>query len=173
MTIRPIIVLPDARLRQRSEPVAEITDEIRTLARDMLDTMYDAPGIGLAAIQLGIPRRLVVIDLAKPEEEKKPIVLVNPEITWSSAEKRVYEEGCLSIPEYYEEVERPDRIRFRYRTLDGEAVDAEADGVLATCVQHELDHLNGVLFIDYLSKLKRDRVIKKFQKAARRESEDV
>jgi peptide deformylase len=100
-------------------------------------------------------------------------VLVDPEITWSSAEKRVYEEGCLSIPEYYEEVERPDRIRFRYRTLDGEAVETEADGVLATCVQHELDHLNGVLFIDYLSKLKRDRVIKKFQKAARRESEDV
>ncbi|HEY7382052.1 MAG TPA: peptide deformylase [Beijerinckiaceae bacterium] len=173
MTIRPIIVLPDARLRQRSEPVAEITDEIRTLARDMLDTMYDAPGIGLAAIQVGIPRRLVVIDLAKPEEEKRPVVLVNPEITWSSEEKRVYEEGCLSIPEYYEEVERPDRIRFRYRTLDGQTVEAEADGVLATCVQHELDHLNGVLFIDHLSKLKRDRVIKKFQKAARRESEDV
>jgi len=173
MTIRPIIVLPDARLRQRSEPVAEITDEIRTLAADMLDTMYDAPGIGLAAIQVGIPKRVVVIDLAKPEEEKRPVVLVNPEVTWSSDEKRVYEEGCLSIPEYYEEVERPDRIRFRYRTLEGATVEAEADGVLATCVQHELDHLNGVLFIDYLSKLKRDRVIKKFQKAARRESEGV
>jgi len=173
MTIRPIIVLPDARLRQRSEPVAEITDEIRTLAADMLDTMYDAPGIGLAAIQVGIPKRVVVIDLAKPEEEKRPVVLVNPEVTWSSDEKRVYEEGCLSIPEYYEEVERPDRIRFRYRTLEGATVEAEADGVLATCVQHELDHLNGVLFIDYLSKLKRDRVIKKFQKAARREAEGV
>jgi peptide deformylase len=173
MTIRPIIVLPDARLRQRSEPVAEITDEIRALAADMLDTMYDAPGIGLAAIQVGIPKRVVVIDLAKPEEEKRPVVLVNPEVTWSSDEKRVYEEGCLSIPEYYEEVERPDRIRFRYRTLEGATVEAEADGVLATCVQHELDHLNGVLFIDYLSKLKRDRVIKKFQKAARREAEGV
>ena len=173
MTIRPIIALPDPRLRQRSEPVAEITDEIRALARDMLDTMYDAPGIGLAAIQVGIPKRVVVIDLAKPEEEKQPVVLVNPEITWSSDEKRVYEEGCLSIPEYYEEVERPDRVRFRYRNLAGETVEAEADGVLATCVQHEIDHLNGVLFIDYLSKLKRDRVIKKFQKAARREAEGV
>jgi peptide deformylase len=173
MTIRPIIVLPDARLRQRSEPVAEITDEIRTLAQDMLDTMYDAPGIGLAAIQVGVPKRLVVIDLAKPEEDKRPVVLVNPEITWSSEEKRTYEEGCLSIPEYYEEVERPDRVRFRYCNLDGETVEAEGDGVLATCVQHEIDHLNGVLFIDYLSKLKRDRVVKKFQKAARREAEGV
>jgi peptide deformylase len=174
MAIRPLVILPDAQLRQTSEPIGEITDDIRALAADMLDTMYDAPGIGLAAIQIGVPKRLVVIDLAKPpEEERKPIVLVNPEITWTSDEKRTYEEGCLSIPEYYEEVERPDRVRYRYRTLDGETIEAEADGVMATCLQHEIDHLNGVLFIDYISKLKRDRVIKKFQKAAKREAEGV
>ena len=173
MTIRPLIILPDSRLRQRSDPIAAITDDIRTLARDMLETMYDAPGIGLAAVQVGVPKRLVVIDTAKAEEERKPIVLVNPEITWASEETRVYEEGCLSIPEFYEEVERPERIKFRYRNLDGQLVEADADGVLATCVQHEIDHLNGVLFIDYISKLKRDRVIKKFKKAAKREAEGV
>jgi peptide deformylase len=174
MAIRPLVILPDAQLRQTSEPIGEITDDVRALAADMLETMYDAPGIGLAAIQNGVPKRLVVIDLAKPpEEERRPIVLVNPEITWTSDEKRTYEEGCLSIPEYYEEVERPDRVRYRYRTLDGETVEGEADGVLATCLQHEIDHLNGVLFIDYISKLKRDRVIKKFQKAAKREAEGV
>jgi len=174
MAVRPLVILPDPLLRQTSEPIGEITDEIRELAADMLETMYGAPGIGLAAIQIGVPQRLIVIDLAKPpEEERKPIVLVNPEITWASEEKRTYEEGCLSIPEYYEEVERPDRVKFRYRNLDGETVEAEAEGVMATCVQHEIDHLNGVLFIDYLSKLKRARVIKKFQKAAKREAEGV
>ncbi len=173
MPARPLVILPDSQLRQVSEPIGEITDDIRALARDMLETMYDAPGIGLAAIQIGVPKRLVVIDLAKEGEEKRPMVLVNPEITWASKETRAYEEGCLSIPEYYEEVERPERVRFRYRDLDGKTVEAEADGVLATCVQHEIDHLNGVLFIDYLSKLKRDRVVKRFQKAAKRESEGV
>ena len=173
MAARPLVILPDSQLRQVSEPIGEITDDIRVLARDMLETMYEAPGIGLAAIQIGVPKRLVVIDLAKDGEEKRPMVLVNPEITWASDERRAYEEGCLSIPDYYEEVERPERVRFRYRDLDGKTVEADADGVLATCVQHEIDHLNGVLFIDYLSKLKRDRVIKKFQKAAKRESEGV
>ena len=173
MPIRPLVVLPDPLLRQISEPIGEITDAIHDLAADMLATMYDAPGIGLAAIQIGVPKRLIVIDLAKPDEERRPMVLVNPEVTWASEEKRAYEEGCLSIPEYYEEVARPDRVKFRYRDLDGGMVEAEADGVLATCVQHEIDHLNGVLFIDYLSKLKRDRVIKKFQKAAKREAEGV
>ena len=174
MPIRPLVLLPDPLLRQTSKPIGEITEEIRDLAADMLATMYNAPGIGLAAIQIGVPKRLVVIDLAKPpEEERKPMVLINPEITWASEEKRVYEEGCLSIPEYYEEVERPGRVKFRYCNLDGETVEGEADGVLATCMQHEIDHLNGVLFIDYLSKLKRDRVIKKFQKAAKREAEGV
>src|SRR5829696_9951338 len=168
--VRPLVILPDPLLRQTSEPIGEVTAEVRALADDMLATMYDAPGIGLAAIQIGVPKRLIVIDLAKPDEEKRPMVLVNPEITWASDERRAYEEGCLSIPDYYEEVERPERVRFRYRDLDGNTVEADADGVLATCVQHEIDHLNGVLFIDYLSKLKRDRVIKKFQKAAKRES---
>jgi peptide deformylase len=173
MPARPLVILPDSQLRQVSEPIGDITDDIRVLARDMLETMYEAPGIGLAAIQIGVPKRLVVIDLAKDGEEKRPMVLVNAEITWASDERRAYEEGCLSIPDYYEEVERPERVRFRYRDLDGKTVEADADGVLATCVQHEIDHLNGVLFIDYLSKLKRDRVIKKFQKAAKRESEGV
>src|SRR5918998_2763132 len=137
MAVRPLVILPDPLLRQTSEPIGEITDEVRELAGDMLATMYEAPGIGLAAIQVGVPKRLVVIDLAKPpEEERKPIVLINPEITWVSEDKRTYEEGCLSIPEYYEEVERPDRIKYRYRNLDNETIEAEAAGVLATCVQH-------------------------------------
>jgi peptide deformylase len=168
MTIRPLVILPDPKLRLVSAPVPEITDDVRRLAEDMLETMYDAPGVGLAAIQIGVAKRIVTMDVSKTEGERHPMVLVNPEILWSSEEKRTYEEGCLSIPEYYEEVERPDRIRFRYTTLDGESVEQEADGLMATCVQHEIDHLNGVLFIDYLSKLKRDRVLTKFRKAAKR-----
>ena len=170
MAIRPLVILPDPRLRLKSAPVDKIDDEVRRLADDMLETMYDAPGVGLAAIQIGEPRRLVTIDTAKKDEERRPIVLVNPEIVWASEETSTYEEGCLSIPEYYEEVERPERVRFRYTNLDGETVEADADGLLATCVQHEIDHLNGVLFIDYLSKLKRDRVTKRFAKAAKREA---
>ncbi len=170
MTIRPLVILPDSKLRLVSEPVKEITSEIRRLADDMLETMYDAPGVGLAAIQIGVPVRMVTMDVSKTEDERQPMVLINPEILWASEEKRSYEEGCLSIPEYYEEVERPDRVRFRYMNLQGETVEQDADGLLATCVQHEIDHLNGVLFIDYLSKLKRDRVITKFKKAAKREA---
>ena len=165
--------LPDSKLRLVSGPVGPVTEEVRTLAADMLETMYDAPGIGLAAIQVGVPKRLVVVDLAKKVEERQPMVMLDPEVTWVSEETRTHEEGCLSIPDYYEEVERPDRIRYRYRTLDGETVDAETDGILATCLQHEIDHLNGVMFIDHLSRLKRSRVIKKFEKAARREAEDA
>lgn len=170
MSIKPLVIIPDSKLRLISEPVKEITKEIRQLADDMLETMYDAPGVGLAAIQIGLPIRMVTMDVSKSEDERLPMVLINPEITWASEEKRVYEEGCLSIPEYYEEVERPDRVRFRYMNLQGEVVEQEADGLLATCVQHEIDHLNGVLFIDYLSKLKRDRVMTKFKKAAKREA---
>jgi len=170
MSIRPLVIIPDSKLRLISEPVQEITSEIRQLADDMLETMYDAPGVGLAAIQIGLPIRMVTMDVSKTDDERQPMVLINPEITWASEEKRVYEEGCLSIPEYYEEVERPDRVRFRYMNLKGEVVEEEADGLLATCVQHEIDHLNGVLFIDYLSKLKRDRVMTKFKKAAKREA---
>lgn len=170
MAIRPLVILPDAVLRQVSSPVEAITPEIKALAADMLETMYDAPGIGLAAIQIGVPKRIVTIDLAKQDEEKTPIVFVNPEITWSSEEMNVHEEGCLSIPEYYEEVERPARVKVRYLDLDGKEQEIEADGLLATCIQHEVDHLNGVLFIDHLSRLKRERVTKRFAKAARRES---
>ena len=170
MSIKPLVIIPDSKLRLRSEPVKDITDEIRRLADDMLDTMYDAPGVGLAAIQIGVPVRMVTMDVSKSDDERQPLVLINPEILWASEEKRVYEEGCLSIPEYYEEVERPDRVRFRYMNLQGETVEQDADGLMATCVQHEIDHLNGVLFIDYLSKLKRDRVMTKFKKAAKREA---
>ena len=167
MSIRPLVILPDSKLRLVSEPIKDVTDEIRRLAEDMLDTMYDAPGVGLAAIQVGVPVRMVTMDVSKSDDERQPLVLINPEITWSSEEKRAYEEGCLSIPEYYEEVERPDRVRFRYTTLEGETVEQDAEGLMATCVQHEIDHLNGVLFIDYLSKLKRDLIVRKFTKAAR------
>lgn len=170
MAIRDLVILPDAVLRQVSAPVEAITPEIKALASDMLETMYDAPGIGLAAIQIGVPKRVVTIDLAKQDEEKTPIVFINPEITWSSEEMNVHEEGCLSIPEYYEEVERPARVKIRYLDLDGKEQEIEADGLLATCIQHEVDHLNGVLFIDHLSRLKRERVTKRFAKQARRES---
>jgi peptide deformylase len=169
MPIRPLVVLPDPRLRLKSERVAAVSAEVRAIAQDMLDTMYDAPGVGLAAIQIGIPKRIVTMDVSKSETERNPLVLINPEVVWSSEETRVYEEGCLSIPEYYEEVERPERVRFRYTTLEGDMVEADADGLMATCVQHEIDHLNGVLFIDHISKLKRDRVTKKFAKQAKRE----
>ena len=173
MAIRPLVFLPDPRLKLVSEPVGPATEDVRALAQDMIDTMHHAPGIGLAAIQVGVPKRLVTIDLARKEEEPRPLVLLDPEITWTSEETRVHEEGCLSIPEFYEEVERPDRVRYRYRTLDDETVEAEADGILATCLQHEIDHLNGVLFVDRLSRLKRSRVIKRFEKAAKRESIDA
>ncbi|WP_298951810.1 peptide deformylase [uncultured Methylobacterium sp.] len=168
MTIRPLVILPDARLRATSEPVGTITGEVKKLAADMLETMYDAPGVGLAAIQIGEPTRIVTVDTSKDENARNPLVLIDPEIVWTSEETRGYEEGCLSIPEYYAEVIRPDRVRVRFRTLDNEVVEQEADGLLATCLQHEIDHLNGVLFIDHLSKLKRDRVVKKFAKAAKR-----
>lgn len=167
MAIRPILVIPDPRLKLVSEPVAAVDDSIRALADDMLDTMYDAPGIGLAAIQIGVAQRVLVIDLAKQDEEKQPMVFINPEIVWSSEERAVYDEGCLSIPEYYEEVERPARVRVRFLDRDGKPQEIEADGLLATCIQHEMDHLNGVVFIDHISRLKRERCIKKFAKAAK------
>lgn len=168
MTIRDIVLLPDPVLRTVCEPVAAVDDEVRALMDDMLETMYEAPGIGLAAIQIGVPRRVVVIDTARDDEEKSPIFLVNPEITWTSDETSVYEEGCLSIPEYYEEVERPAACEVRFLDREGTPREMTCEGLLATCVQHEVDHLNGVLFIDHISKLKRDRVVKKFVKAARR-----
>ena len=158
--LRPIIILPDPRLRLQCDPVSQVDD-------DMLDTMYEAPGIGLAAIQIAVPQRIIVMDTAKKDEAPQPLCLANPEIVWSSPETRVYEEGCLSIPEYYEEVERPDRVTVRFLDREGAQREIEADGLLATCVQHEIDHLNGVLFIDHISRLKRSRVLKRFEKAAK------
>jgi peptide deformylase len=171
MAVREIITLPDKRLRLVSEPVKTVDAELRTLVDDMLETMYKAPGVGLAAIQLGVPRRIVTVDTAKKDEEKQPQVFLNPEILSASEEKATYEEGCLSIPEYYEEVERPVGVKVRYMDLDGKTHEIDANGFLATVLQHEIDHTNGVLFIDYISRLKRDRVIKKFAKAAKREAE--
>ncbi|KJC57307.1 peptide deformylase [Bradyrhizobium sp. LTSPM299] len=175
MALREIIILPDKQLRLVSKPVETVTPEIRRLADDMFETMYDAPGIGLAAIQVAQPLRLITMDLAKRDESgettPQPRVFINPEIIAHSEDLSVYEEGCLSIPEYYEEVERPARVRVRYLDLDGKLHEEDAEGLFATCVQHEIDHLNGVLFVDYLSKLKRDRVLKKFAKAAKRASD--
>jgi peptide deformylase len=171
MALRDILVIPDKKLRLVSKKIETVDASIRALAEDMLETMYEAPGIGLAAIQIGEPVRLVTMDLAKKDEDKDPRVFVNPEITWSSEEMNVHEEGCLSIPEYYEEVERPAKVRLKYMDLDGKTHEVEADGMFATCIQHEIDHLNGVLFIDHLSKLKRDRVIKKYTKLAKQAAE--
>jgi len=168
MALREIIVLPDKRLRVVSEPVKAVDAELRALVDDMFETMYEAPGIGLAAIQIAIPRRIITIDTAKKDDPKAPLALFNPEIIWSSDETGTYEEGCLSIPEYYEEVERPARVKVRFMNLDGKTQELDADGLLATVLQHEIDHTNGVLFIDHISKLKRDRVVKKFAKAAKR-----
>ncbi|MDR7028327.1 peptide deformylase [Rhizobium rosettiformans] len=167
MTIKPLIILPDPLLRQVSAPIERVDAELEQFIDDMLETMYEAPGIGLAAIQVGVPRRLLVIDLAKEGEEPAPLVFINPEILKSSDERSVYEEGCLSIPDYYAEVERPAAITVKSLGRDGKEQLTEADGLLATCLQHEIDHLNGVLFIDHISRLKREMVIKRFTKAAR------
>jgi peptide deformylase len=167
MALREILILPDKRLRKVSEPVKKVDAGLRKLVEDMFETMYDAPGIGLAAIQIGVAQRVVTMDLAGKDEPKAPQVFINPVITWVSEDKSTYDEGCLSIPEYYEEVERPAKVKVKYLDLDGKEHEIEADGLLATCIQHEIDHTNGVLFIDHISKLKRDRVVKKFKKAAK------
>ena len=165
MTIKPLIILPDPLLRQVSQPVERVDSELNQLVDDMLETMYEAPGIGLAAVQVGVPRRLLVIDLAKEGEEPAPLVFINPKVIRSSDERSTYEEGCLSIPDYYAEVERPATITVTSLDRTGKEVTTEADGLLATCLQHEIDHLDGVLFIDHISRLKREMVIKKFTKA--------
>ena len=153
---------PDPFLRQKSENVEEVNDDIRTLMDDMLDTMYDAPGIGLAAIQIGIPKRVIVIDLSKNEEEKTPMYFVNPEILNKSKEDASYEEGCLSVPGQFAEISRPDKCKVKFLDYNGEEQILEAEGLLATCIQHEMDHLEGILFIDYLSKLKKNMIIKNY-----------
>ncbi len=186
MSIKPIILIPDPILRVQSKPVERVDDELRSFLDDMLETMYDAPGIGLAAIQVGEPLRVITLDVSPraeideddldedgapkevaEEPEKNPIFLINPEIVWHSDMPSTYEEGCLSIPEYYAEVERPESCRITYLDRDGKEQEMEASGLLSTCIQHEVDHLNGVLFVDHISKLKRDMVIKKFTKSAK------
>ena len=171
MAKREIIILPDKRLRLTSETVDKIDKSVRALVDDMFETMYEAPGIGLAAIQIAVPQRVVTMDLAKKDEPKAPQVFINPQVTWKSDETATYEEGCLSIPEYYEEVTRPSQVRVKFMDIDGKEREIEAEGLLATCLQHEIDHTNGVLFIDHISKLKRDRIVKKFVKAAKRAAE--
>lgn len=173
MALRSIIIVPDPRLRQVCEPVAEVDQSIRRLMDDMLETMYEAPGIGLAASQIAVMKRVLVMDVAKRKDaagSAEPIAIANPEILWASDEVSTYEEGCLSIPDYYEEVERPAKVRVSYLDRDGKKQIMDADGILATCVQHEIDHLNGVLFVDHISRLKRERVLKKFSKAAKRDA---
>jgi peptide deformylase len=168
MTKRSILVLPDPLLRKVAAPVERVDERVRALAQDMLETMYDAPGIGLAAPQIGVLERIVVCDVVTEEgAEPAPMALVNPQIVARSEETKVYEEGCLSIPEYTEDVTRPAQVTVKYTDLEGQERQVQADGLLAVCLQHEIDHLNGVLFIDHLSRLKRERVIKKFQKQAR------
>lgn len=167
MTIRPLIILPDPVLRQVSRPIERVDSALRSLSDDMLETMYDAPGIGLAAIQVGEPIRMLVVDLAKENEPKAPRIFVNPEIVARSQERSVYEEGCLSIPDYYAEVERPASVTVRHLDLEGGQYEIEADGLLATCLQHEIDHLDGVLFIDHISRLKREMVVRRFRKMAK------
>jgi len=168
MALRDILILPDKRLRLKSEPVKTVDRALRKLIDDLFETMYAAPGIGLAAIQVGVPQRVITMDLAKKDEPRQPQVFINPEITWKADEHSTYEEGCLSIPEYYEEVTRPAAVRVKYLDRDGKPQEIDATGLLATCLQHEIDHTNGVLFIDHISKLKRDMVMKKFKKAAKK-----
>ena len=172
MALLPIYETPDPVLRQISTPVETVDDELRKLIDDMFDTMYAAPGIGLAAVQVGVPKRLLVIDLQEPEEEdgepvRDPRVFVNPEILETSETSRPYQEGCLSVPDQYAEVMRPDRVRARWLDRDGTEHEQWIDGLLAVCLQHEIDHLNGILFIDHLSRLKRDMIMKKLIKARR------
>jgi peptide deformylase len=164
MAIREILTVPNPVLKQVSQPVAEVDDALRALMDDMLETMYDAPGIGLAAIQIGVPKRVIVMDLAREDAPKEPRYFVNPEILWRSEETLGYEEGCLSVPEYFDEVQRPARVGLRYLNYQGELVEEEAESLFAVCIQHEMDHLDGVLFIDHLSRLKREQAVKKVKK---------
>jgi len=165
MAIRSILTAPDPRLKLVSEPVETVDGEIRTLIDDMIETMYDADGIGLAAIQVGVSKRILVLDIDQKDGKKNPRAFINPVIIWASEETATFEEGCLSIPEIWDEVERPARIKAEYLDRDGKKQELEAEGLLAVCLQHEMDHLEGILFVDHLSKLKRSMALKKLQKA--------
>jgi peptide deformylase len=167
MTVRPILTAPDPRLKAVSTDVDKVDDQVRTLIDDMADSMYAADGIGLAAVQIGVPKRVIVMDLDQKSGKKNPRAFINPRIVWASEETATYEEGCLSVPEVWEDVDRPARIKCEYLDRDGKAQVLEADGLLSTCLQHEMDHLQGVLFIDHISKLKRSMALRKLQKAKR------
>ena len=164
---RPILIHPDPRLKKLCDPVASVTPDFGKLAEDMLETMYDAPGVGLAAPQIGITRRLIVLDCEKAPDAPRPLVMFNPEITWSSEDRSTYEEGCLSIPDQYAEVQRPAEVRVQWLGLDGKRQEEQFAGLWATCVQHEIDHLNGKLFIDFLGPLKRQMITRKMEKLKR------
>ena len=164
MALREILVVPHPLLKHVSAPVEAVDDDLRALIRDMLETMYAAPGIGLAAIQVGVAKRVIVMDLHRPDEEKQPRVFLNPQIVWASEETAPYEEGCLSVPEIFDEVERSAQVKLRYLNDQGETVEEDAEGLFAVCIQHEMDHLEGVLFIDHLSRLKREQAVKKVKK---------
>jgi peptide deformylase len=173
MALRPILIAPDPRLKQKSATVeGGVTNAHRALMDDMLETMYDAPGIGLAAIQVGEPLRIIVMDLAKEGDPKAPRYFVNPEILWASDELFSYEEGCLSVPDIYDDVERPARVKLRYLNYEGKEIEEDAEGLFAVCIQHEMDHLEGVLFIDHLSRLKREKALQKLKKAKKLAEED-
>ena len=164
MSVRKILIEPDPILRKKSLPLEKVDNELRKLMDEMLATMYKAPGIGLAAVQVGILKRVIVIDITKEEQKKNPLFLINPEITFKSKDTSTFEEGCLSLPGHFAEIERPAKCHVNYLDYNGKEKNLKADGILATCVQHEIDHLNGILFIDYLSKLKKDMIIKKLVK---------
>lgn len=167
MALLPIIYAPDPRLKIKCRPVETVDQSVRDLTRDMLETMYAAPGIGLSAPQIGDTRRILVCDVAREGEDRQPIQLVNPEIVWSSDELYLAEEGCLSLPDHFAEIERPSEVRIRYLDQQGESQEMIADGLLAACVQHEMDHLEGILFVDYLSPLKRNIILRKMKKLKR------
>ena len=164
MSRRNIVIEPDPILRKKSDILEKVDDELRILLDDMLETMYAAPGIGLAAVQIGILKRLIVIDISKDKEKKNPIFLINPEIISKSKNTSIYEDGCLSLPGHFAEIERPEECQIKYIDYDGKKKEMKANGLLSTCIQHEIDHLNGILFIDYLSKIKKDMIVKKLVK---------
>ncbi len=170
MTILPVIIAPDPRLKVKCPPVDAVDEEVRRLMDDMLETMYHVPGIGLAAPQVGVHKRVIVVDASRKDEDPAPVKLANPELVWASDKLGTYEEGCLSLPEYYAEVTRPDQVRVRYLDYDGEIREIEAEGVFATCIQHEMDHLDGVLFVDHISSLKRSIILRKLAKSKRAEA---
>ena len=170
MSIRNIIIEPDPILRKKSTTLETVDDSTRKLLDDMLQTMYNAPGIGLAAVQIGILKRIIVIDVSKKEEEKKPLFLINPEITYQSEETSIYEEGCLSLPDHFAEIERPAKCKINYIDYHGKKAELEAEGLLSTCVQHEIDHLDGVLFVDHISSLKRNMILRKLTKIKKQEA---